>query len=121
MSLFYNPIQGIELAKMGLQMDPSALKWKGRIYAFDLNDPNGNVSEVAILGSFDEFDFRPHGISVWQDQSQSKKHSQNLYICTSHRIKSFILTTHYKTFQISFDPLKHTTVHHSDSITHRKN
>ncbi|XP_071802974.1 serum paraoxonase/arylesterase 2-like [Asterias amurensis] len=63
---------GIELAKMGLQMDPSALKWKGRIYAFDLNDPNGNVSEVAILGSFDEFDFRPHGIGVWQDQSQTR-------------------------------------------------
>ena len=53
-------------------MDPLSLKWKGHIYLFDFNQPNGNVSEVTILGAFDKSDFRPHGISVWQDQAQSK-------------------------------------------------
>ncbi len=70
--------QGIDIGKAGFMMDPSALKWKGHIYAFDLNNPSGNVSEVPILGPFDQSDFRPHGIGVWQDLSQSKKHSQPL-------------------------------------------
>ncbi|XP_038044971.1 serum paraoxonase/arylesterase 2-like isoform X3 [Patiria miniata] len=62
---------GIDLTPLGHLMDPSGLTWKGRIYLFDFKQPNANVTELPILGSFDHSDFRPHGISVWEEETQT--------------------------------------------------
>ncbi|XP_022106946.1 serum paraoxonase/arylesterase 2-like isoform X2 [Acanthaster planci] len=62
---------GMNVAALGFTMDPSALTWRGHIYLFDFNQPNANVTELSILGSFDQTDFRPHGISVWEERTQT--------------------------------------------------
>ncbi|XP_030843757.1 serum paraoxonase/arylesterase 1-like [Strongylocentrotus purpuratus] len=40
---------------------------RGHIYAFDLNDDDVKVKRLKITGNYDPDDFRPHGISSFED------------------------------------------------------
>ncbi|XP_077986839.1 serum paraoxonase/arylesterase 1-like isoform X2 [Glandiceps talaboti] len=44
----------------------------GRIFIFDFNHPEENVTEVPLLGDFDRDNFRPYGISLYEDPASGE-------------------------------------------------
>ncbi|XP_070532148.1 serum paraoxonase/arylesterase 1-like [Ptychodera flava] len=93
------------IAGKGYITDPRACppNIKGRIFLFDIRNPEDNVKELTLQGDFDRENFFPHGISLYEAPDTGEK---RLFVVSHHP------TTHEDKIEIfRFDKRTYSLIH----------
>ncbi|XP_070532153.1 serum paraoxonase/arylesterase 1-like [Ptychodera flava] len=94
-------------AKMAIDPSRAPPNIKGRIFLFDFNQPEKNVIEMPLQGSFDRGNFYPHGLSLYEDQ----KTGENILFVVNHH------TSDQDRIEIFRFDEKSKSLHHLKTVT----